>query len=374
MSAPRSLYPVSDLPRIEKRYKVSDLHELYLAEYGNPKGMPVMICHGGPGSGCRPYFAGYFNPELYRIILLDQRGSGHSTPKGCMKENTTQDLIADMEVVRKDLNIDKWVVCGGSWGSTLALLYAEAHPDCVIALMLRGVFLGRAKDCIDFICDKSIAAETHPTEWAAYKANVETMLSEANLTVDTKVSDDRYIIDASYELLIKGNDETKNKAAASLTNWEKLNSYLEWTDVTEESLSPDGVNMGLTEVSYFKHHCFIKENQILDNLASIAHIPIYIVQGRFDLVCPRKQSVELELAHKKSGGQVIRHDPICGHAGNEPGIIDGLVKSSDHIAASFRLQAVVNYGNNPHLTFASQQGSGVPVQAPSLEQKPYFHV
>lgn len=324
MSQPRQLYNTAAQPNHEFMFKVSDIHELNISEYGNPAGIPAVVCHGGPGAGCPPFYAGYFNPEIYRIILVDQRGSGKSTPKGCMTDNNTQALVSDFEEIRKKLNIDKWVMLGGSWGSTLALLYAEAYPQNVLGLILRGVFLGREKDMSAFLRDGCPAALTNPTEWESFKSNLNRLLIESMLPVSES------IVENLYALLTRSTDEVKINASGYLSQWEKENSYLQPTaEDIAWSATPDGVNMGLTEATYFKHKCFIKENQILDNIAAISQIPVYIVQGKYDLVCPRYQAIDLEDAIKNNRGRVTRYDAFSGHAGSEPDTINYLVQATD---------------------------------------------
>lgn len=325
-------------PNQELMLPVGTLHHVYVASYGNPEGIPIVVLHGGPGSGTDPYYAQFFDPDHYHIILTDQRGAGKSRPKGEMKENTTQDLIADLEIIRHHLNIDKWAVFGGSWGSTLALLYAEAHPEQVLGLVLRGIFLARPEDVRVFTQEGSPAALLHSREWETFKADTTRLISAADLTHLSVTTDDIYPI--YYELLQHPNNEIKEEAAGTLAAWEKLNSYLE-IDTSEMawSRSPDGINMGLTEATYFKQDSFIKPNQILNDIGYLKNIPIYIVQGRYDLVCPPYMADELEtalLTINEKTHLIVRYNCLAGHAHKEPAIRHALILATNQLVAQLR--------------------------------------
>jgi proline iminopeptidase len=327
----RAFYP-EILPNEEHLLQVSPIHQIYVASYGNPSGIPIIALHGGPGSGTEPYFAQFFNPKHYHIILADQRGAGKSLPKGEMRDNTTQDLINDMEIIREFFKIKQWVVFGGSWGSALALLYAEAHPTKVLGLILRGIFLVRTHDFDAFVRDDCPAALFHSKEWAQFKLDTEQLINQSGLPLS--VTSDR-IYHIYYKLLQEGTIESKTVAAGTLAAWEKLNSNLEM--IVKESHvdhSPDGVNMGLTEATYFEHGCFIKPNQILDEIHTLKNIPIYIVQGIYDLVCPPYQADELEsalLAINEDKTLITRHNCLAGHSHKEPGIRDKLIVSQEQL-------------------------------------------
>lgn len=333
----RQFYPEIK-PNAEYRLKVSDLHEIYFASYGNPEGIPAIALHGGPGSGSSPYFAQFFNPDHYHIILADQRGAGLSIPKGEMRENTSQALIEDIEKIRHFLRIDKWAVFGGSWGSMLALLYAEAHPQQVRGLILRGIFLGREDDIHAFAREGSPTALMRKKEWEKFKAETGKLIEKAGMSAKLSVSKDR-IYHIYYELLQHSDDALKQDAAGTLSSWEKINSYLEINaEELEWSTGPDGVNMAVTEATYFEHHCFIKPNQILNDIIKLKNLPIYIVQGLYDLVCPSYMADELEQAllnindHKNL---IIRYDTLAGHSQKDAGNIDALIKALDHFASRF---------------------------------------
>jgi proline iminopeptidase len=316
-------------------------HKIYVAQYGNPDGIPVLVLHGGPGSGTAPYYAQFFDPKKYHIILADQRGAGKSTPKGEMQKNTTPYLIEDMETIRAFLNIDQWAVFGGSWGSTLALLYAEAHPKRVTGLLLRGIFLARPQDIDAFVKDGCPAALAHPKEWDQFKQDTSALISRAGLPV--QVSTDK-IYHIYYLLLTYKNDDKKEEATAireeaagTISAWEKLNSFL---TINPSELvwarSADGVNMGLTEAHYFEHGAFIRPNQVLADIGALKGIPIWMVQGTRDLVCPPDQADELHAALLRVNADnpdlITRFNVLAGHSHKEEAIRDGLIRSSDEMA------------------------------------------
>jgi len=369
----KSFYPEIK-PNSEHMLKVSELHEIYFASYGNQNGIPVIALHGGPGSGTSPYYAQFFDPNKYHIILADQRGAGLSTPKGEMRDNTTPLLIQDIETIRTYLNIDKWAVFGGSWGSSLALLYAEAHPDRVLGLILRGIFLVRDDDTSAFVREGCPAALMRQKEWEQFKLDTTHLIQEAGLTSLSVDKDKIYHI--YYELLQHTNEELRENAAGTLSAWEKFNSYM---DLNPEELkwsrSPDGVNMGLTEATYFENHCFVEHNQILNDIDRLKNMPVYIVQGKFDLVCPSYMADELEkalLAINDNKQFIVRHDTIAGHSHKEPGNIDAIILSLDDFALRFKKKQehtnVTKFGKFAQPTAISETVS-LPNQDSSIEIK-----
>lgn len=329
-------------PHREHMIPVGSLHQIYVASYGNPDGVPIIVLHGGPGSGTSPYYAQFFDPKIYHIILADQRGAGRSLPKGEMRENTTQDLIADMETIRVFFNIKEWAVFGGSWGASLALLYAEAHPQLVLGLVLRGIFLVRTEDVHLFTRDGCPAALFHSREWAQFKSDTARFIAEAGYAHLSVGVDEIYHI--YYELLQHPSQDLKENAAGTLSAWEKLNSYLEINrDELDWSRSPDGVNMGLTEATYFEHGCFIRPNQLLDDIEHLKNIPIYIVQGKYDLVCPPVMADELEtalLGINDNKDLIVRYDCLAGHSHQEPAIRHGLIESTNQLASRLQLNNI----------------------------------
>ncbi len=331
---PARLYPET-APRQEYRIKVSERHTLYVASYGNEHGLPVVALHGGPGSGTTPYFAQMFNPLDYNLILIDQRGAGLSTPKGEMRENTTALLIEDIETVRQFFQFEAWAVFGGSWGSTLSLLYAEAHPSRVTALFLRGIFLARKDDVTAFVRDGSPAALLHQKEWADFKAATTQLIAKAERS-DLSVAV-QSIYHIYYELLQHPDPAFREWAGSTLSGWERFNSYLV---PDPEYLKPennrDGSNTGLTEATYFENDCFIQPNQILHDIARLQNIPVYIVQGIYDLVCPSYMADELEvalLAVNTDKSLIVRRNCLAGHSQKDAAIADALVESLDAWAA-----------------------------------------
>lgn len=329
------LYPEVK-PNHEIMLSVSELHTIYVASYGNKEGIPAVALHGGPGSGTSPFFSQFFNPTQYFVILIDQRGAGKSLPKGEMRENTTQLLIEDMEKVREYFKIKKWLVLGGSWGSTLALLYAQAHPTNVLALVLRGIFLGRFQDINAFVNDNSPAAKIHSREWKQFKFHTTKLLLEAKLN---NVSVETHPIYHLYFLLLQNsNVNIRDQAASTIASWEKYNSYL---IPNPNDLMPqnhlENINMGLTEANYFENECFIKPNQILENLYLLKDIPIYIIQGIYDLVCPAYQADELEEGLRKINDSnncnlIKRFDVMAGHSHKDEEIQSAIIKALDDFA------------------------------------------
>lgn len=321
------LYPASPLVNTY-RLRVSAIHELAISEYGNPQGIPVIYCHGGPGAGSKPHHAQYFDTDKFRVILFDQRGAGLSTPRGCLEENTTADLIADMEKIRELFGIEKWVVGGGSWGSTLSLLYAEQHPERVLSLILRGVFLAREQDTVDLLQDESPAAQFHYPEWMRFKQETNKLLARAKLPATDKPTLAIY-----HTLLNHADSETRKQAAMTFSRWELQNAFLDnrrldafdWNQMTD-----DDINIGQTEIHYMFNRCFIEENQILNQIERIAHIPTHVIHGRYDLVCLPIQADLLCAALKN----VTRYSPIAGHSGDETETIHAMVSATQAILAN----------------------------------------
>lgn len=325
-------------------------HILSVRELGNPNGISAVFFHGGPGIGCdEENDAGYFDPKKYRIILIDQRGAGESTPKGCMEENNTDNLIQDMENVRKYLNIDKWVILGGSWGSTLALLYAESFPQRVHALVLRGIFLGREQDTIAFLHEDCTAARLHPEDWTKFETGIAQLLKRSrnsHLLLGPDVSKPKdYYINVINELLQPYNPpDIREKAAGIFAQWENDISILRSTQLDEQKpdekkpeepkpLTEDDINMGLTEITFMKNRWFLMtENRILDGAHVIrkAKIPVIIVHGHYDIVCHSSMAGALQAVLDPS--QVTRYRTRAGHSRKEPENISAVVQATDEIA------------------------------------------
>ncbi|MDH3634095.1 MAG: prolyl aminopeptidase [Gammaproteobacteria bacterium] len=293
------------------RFPVTDLHTLYIEESGNPNGVPVIFLHGGPGGSCEPGHRRFFNPEAYRIILFDQRGSGKSRPHASLEDNTTWDLVADLEKIRKFLEIDRWVVFGGSWGSTLALAYAQTHPEPVLGLILRGIFLGRDED-IDWFFNGR-AARIFPEAWEHF---IE--------PIPPQERDD--IITAYYQRLTSNNEIVRMGAAKAWSIWEGSSvTLLPDKNVIDHFSDPHiALSIARIECHYFCNNCFLRPGQLIEDMDRISHIPGYIVHGRYDMVCPIDQALLLKQNWEEARLKIIND---AGHAVTEHGISNALVDS-----------------------------------------------
>jgi proline iminopeptidase len=311
-----TLYPAIK-PYAEHNLKVDDQHTIFIEECGEPTGIPVLFLHGGPGVGCTTDNRRFFDPKRYRIILFDQRGCGRSTPHICLTNNTTQDLISDMEKIREYLHVKRWMLFGGSWGATLALLYAQQHPKNVVAMILRGVFLGRQKE-LDWLFKEGGVSKFFPDHWQRFLEHV-----------PLNRRDD--LIKAYYDLL-HGEDEIRHMAVAkSWGLWEAECTTLEVNPDNEKRFTNPHFALGVAaiETHYFINHLFIEENQILNNMTKIAHIPAVIVHGRYDMVCTLDNSYELSGVWPKAKLEIIRH---AGHAAMEPAITSALIQATNELA------------------------------------------
>lgn len=313
------LYP--DIKPYRSRYiQVDELHSLYVEECGTPQGIPVAFVHGGPGGGCGPQDRCFFDPEKYRIILFDQRGAGRSRPHAELRNNTTQALIHDMEKIRKELGIERWVLFGGSWGSTLSLLYAQAYPQRVLGLILRGVFLCRKQDLHWFY--QGGASYLFPDYWEDFLQPIP--------------EDERDDLIAAYYKRLTGSNELAEMAAAKAWSlWEGLCSTLRpCQEVVDKFSDPRwALAMARIEAHYFANNTFIEENQILNNADKLAGIPGIIVHGRYDVVCTLDNAFALHRAWLDSQLNIVRD---AGHASREPGIVDALVRATEAMAARFQ--------------------------------------
>ena len=311
----RSLYPAIK-PYSLHRLSVDDTHELYIEESGNPQGIPVLFLHGGPGAGTEPYHRCFFNPQLYRIILFDQRGSGRSTPHACIDANTTQSLVQDIEAIRSYLEVDKWLVFGGSWGSTLALVYAETHPDKVLGLVLRGIFLCRPEEIHWFYQEG--ASRIFPDYWQDFIKPIS--------------EEGRGSLLSSYYKQLTSDDEWQQLTAAKAWSlWEgRTSTLLPSEKVRSHFVSPSvALSLARIECHYFMHDSFLEPNQILRDISALADIPGVIVHGRYDVVCPMQSAWQLHQAWPNSRLNII---PGAGHSASEPGIVDALVRATDDFA------------------------------------------
>ncbi|MBH43839.1 MAG: prolyl aminopeptidase [Gammaproteobacteria bacterium] len=288
--------------------KVDSIHTLYVEEVGNPKGIPIIFLHGGPGAGLSKIYKRFFNPKIYHIVLFDQRGSGKSIPYGCVKNNTTNLLIDDIKKITKKLDIQKFILYGGSWGSTLALLYAQKFPETIYSLVLRGIFLCRKKD-IDWFYQFG-ASEIFPDEWQKFTS----LLSD---------SEKKNILNAFYKKIHKSTKKHSNDFCLKWSNWEGACSTVEKSKTVRKSFKDCSISLARIETHYFKNNCFIKENQIIRNIDIIKNIKCYIVHGKYDMVCPLNQAYDLKRVYKKANLYIIDN---AGHSLLEKDIATKITK------------------------------------------------
>ena len=287
-------------------------HKIYVEQCGHPEGEPVVVFHGGPGGGCSPAMRRYFDPGHYRIILFDQRGCGRSRPHASVADNTTWHLVSDIERIRKLLGIDRWIVFGGSWGATLALIYAEAHPDRVRALILRGVFLMMQRE-LDWFYGGGAGA-FFPDLWRGF----------AGLIPADEQGD---LIAAYHKRLFSGDVLTETRFGRAWAQWENALASVEHDGPVGESPADYARAFARLENHYFTHGGFLDEDgQILRDLPRIADIPAVIVQGRYDMICPPLSAWTLAERWKRAELKMI---PVAGHALSEPGISAELVRVMD---------------------------------------------
>jgi proline iminopeptidase len=313
----RALYPPIE-PYHTGTLAVSDLHTLYYEEVGNPSGRPAVFLHGGPGGGLEADYRRYFDPARWRVVLFEQRGCGRSTPHAELRDNTTWDLVADIERLREHLGIPEWVVFGGSWGSTLALAYAETHPGRCRGLILRGIFLLRRRELLWFYQDG--ASWLFPEAWDEYLAPIP----------EVERGD---LMSAYYRRLTSEDPEVRMRAARAWAVWEGSTSKLHPDPELVEHFSGDRFAEAFARIEchYFVNGAFLRtDTQLLDDVARIAHLPGVIVQGRYDVVCPAASAWAL---HKRWPGSAFRLIGDAGHSISEPGIVDALVQATDDFAA-----------------------------------------
>ena len=311
----RSLYPPIE-PFVTHSIEVDPPHRLHVEECGNPQGLPVVFLHGGPGSGCEPYHRSFFDPDKYRIILFDQRGCGRSAPHAELAGNDTAALVADMETIRQRLGIERWMVFGGSWGSTLALVYAERHPERVAALVLRGIFLCRPREIHWFYQEG--ASRIFPDYWADYLRPI----PEA----------ERADLLHAYYCRLTGDDEVARMAAAKAWSlWEGRCATLQPSQAVVDHFGDPFTALSLARIEchYFVNNSFLEENQILRDAHRLRDIPGVIVHGRYDMVCPVESAWALSQAWPEARLEII---PDAGHSALEPGILSALVSATDEMA------------------------------------------
>ena len=307
------LYPEIE-PFRTGRLQASALHNLHYEEVGTANGLPAVFLHGGPGVGILPVYRRFFDPKVYHLVLPDQRGAGKSTPHADLRENTTWNLVEDIEKIKNHLGIDKWVVLGGSWGSFLALCYAIRYPESVKGLILRGVFLGRSFET-DWLFRRGMS-EVYPDEWERFQA-----------LVPLEERDD--LLKAYYHRLTTGNEEEQLKFAAAWSRWEAatMNLVPDLEAIEKLTDAHIALSIGRTECHYTVNRFFMPtDNYILENAARIAHVPCRIVQGRHDMICPVRSAWDLHKALPKSELTIV---PLGSHSPVEEAMAAELVRATE---------------------------------------------
>ncbi|KHQ52395.1 MULTISPECIES: prolyl aminopeptidase [Mameliella] len=309
------LYPAID-PFDQRMLDVGDGHRIYVEQCGNPEGQPVIVLHGGPGGGCSPAMRRYFDPRHYRVILFDQRGCGRSRPHASVVANTTWDLVSDIERIRAELEIDRAVVFGGSWGATLALIYAISHPEAVSQLVLRGVFLMTRTE-LDWFYGGG-AGQFWPEPWARF----------ADMIPEDERDD---LIGAYHKRLFSGDLRTETRFAQAWSSWENALASVYSNGMGGEAPGEYARAFARLENHYFINAGFLDEDGwILNNIGRLADVPGVIVQGRYDMICPPRRAWDLAQAWPGADLRMIRN---AGHALSEPGISAELVRVMDDLAS-----------------------------------------
>ena len=315
MTTLRTLYDPIE-PYDSGHIQVSPVHQLYYEQCGTPNGKPVVFLHGGPGAGLVSDYRRFFDPQAYRIILFEQRGSGRSIPHASLEDNTTWHLVEDIERVREEFGIEQWLVFGGSWGSTLALAYAETHPERVRGLVLRGIFLGTQREARWFYEAGQGASAIFPEMWEKYVA-----------IIPESERDD--LISAYYRRLTSDDEVVRFEAARLWSLWEaSALKLIPDQDLIDDFTEPEtAIAVARIECHYFINNCFFEtDNYLIENVDRIRHIPAVIVHGRYDIVCPFLSAWELHRAWPEASLEII---PDAGHSVKEPGICDALVRATD---------------------------------------------
>jgi proline iminopeptidase len=311
------LFPEID-PYATGRLAVDARHTLFWETCGNPDGVPLLFLHGGPGGASLPHHRRYFDPSFWRIVLFDQRGAGRSTPAAELTDNSTPHLVADIERLRADLGVDKWLLFGGSWGSTLALAYAEAHPEQCLGLVLRGIFLARQSELDWFMHGMGIV---FPEAWRAFSEFL-------------PVAERDDLLDNYYRRLTHSDPAVHLPAAQAWDRYEGACSKLLPTSDTLPSFDSDAAALAIAriEAHYFVHRAFLRDDELLRNLGRIRHLPCTIVQGRYDIICPPVTADRLVRAWPDAEYIVV---PDAGHSVREPGIARELVAAVKRMQERF---------------------------------------
>jgi proline iminopeptidase len=315
--ASQYLYPPVD-PFDQRMLDVGDGHRLYVEQCGNPEGVPVVVLHGGPGGGCSPAMRRYFDPEHYRVVLFDQRGCGRSRPHASVEANTTWHLVADIEAIREALGIEAWIVFGGSWGATLALIYAQSHPSRALHLVLRGVFLMTRAE-LDWFYGGG-AGQFWPDVWTNF---VRPIPSEERGD----------LIGAYNRRLFSGDPSQETRFARAWASWENTLASIANEGPGADSPADYARAFARLENHYFINHGFLEEDgYILKNMKVLADVPGTIVQGRYDMICP---PISAHRLHEAWPGSELALIPRAGHALSEPGISARLVRTMDLLRRRF---------------------------------------
>lgn len=314
MNAARILYPPID-PFDQQMLDVGDGHSLYVEQCGNPQGLPVVVLHGGPGGGCSPMMRRYFDPAAYRVVLFDQRGCGRSRPHASVEANTTWHLVRDIEAIRETLGISRWVVFGGSWGATLALAYAQTHPERAAFLALRGVFLATGTE-IDWFYGGG-AGRFFPDLWARFVEPIP----------EAEHGD---LVAAYNRRLFCGDTAQEARHARAWVSWENALASIETRAGAAAEAPPDYARaFARLENHYFINGAFMeRDGQLLHDLPKMAQVPGVIVQGRYDMICPPEAAFRLRAGWPRAE---LRMVPLAGHALSEPGISAELVRITNHL-------------------------------------------
>lgn len=306
--------------------EVGDGHRIWWEESGAPDGVPVVFLHGGPGAGCAPSYRRFFDPTRYRIVLFDQRGAGRSKPYASVEANDTQRLVADIELLRQHLGVERWLVFGGSWGSTLALAYGQAHPERCLGFVLRGVFLGTG-DEVDWFLHG--IARVFPEAHRAFAGHIP--------------ADERHDLLAAYSRRLMGRNRAAALAAARV--WGRFESVCSTLRPSEMPVGADSgeglLAIARIEAHYFLHRLFLEDGQLLRDLPRIAHLPATIVQGRYDMICPATSAERLAQAWPGANYVVVDD---AGHSAMEPGIRSALVRATETFKARFAREAATAGG------------------------------
>ena len=313
MAGPNSAMPRGDLfpdiaPYETGLLPLSSGHVMYWEQVGNPRGQPVLFLHGGPGAGAGAVHRRFFDPHHWRIIIFDQRGAGRSRPLGDLRDNTTPHLVADIELLRRFLGIEQWLLFGGSWGSTLALAYAQAHPERVTGCVLRGVFLGRRQEVEWFLYG---LRRVFPDAWGHFASHV-------------PVGEQEDLLTAYLARLCNPDPAIHLPAAYAWSQYEGLCSTLLPNPDTVAHFAQDRTALGLARIEayYFAHDLFLRPDGLLAGMAAIDHIPAEIIQGRYDMICPAESALDLAAAWSRARLTVVSD---AGHSALEPGVRTALV-------------------------------------------------